>query len=127
MNIKEYFNVENIKGQCQKVVALETAEVLQLFCNQEPEFEQAIKQSGKTFQECLDSIVKGITTGLSDLKAYKRAVQFYFSTADIHFNMTIDLSGNNGYEAPPITVSHTDQAEPKEKKISLSIDDILDF
>jgi len=85
MDMKEYFNVKQIKGQIQKAIADETAKALQLFCDQEPEFRQAIEQSGKTFQQCLDAVAKGVGRSISDLKAYQKAVEFYFTGAKVHF------------------------------------------
>lgn len=94
MDKEKYFDVTNISGQYQKAVAKETAKALKLFCEQEPEFEQAVEQSKKTFQQCLDVVVAGVKTSISDIETYRRAVKFYFSTADIHFRMIIDLCGN---------------------------------
>ena len=79
----------------------------------------AIEQSGHTFQDCLDAIVKGIRQSCSDLDVYSRAVKYYFSTAEVHFNMSIDLCGENGYSDPPITMTKS--------SISVSLDDLLDF
>ena len=42
--------------------------------------------------------------------------------------MTIDLSGDNGYEAPPITVNENKPAPVEEKKpseMTISLDDLL--
>lgn len=122
MNTKDYFFYKDIKGQYQKAIAPETAKALTLFCQQEPEFEQAIEQSGKSFQECLDSVCKGIKHSISDLEAYSKAVKFYFSTAEVHFNMQIDLCGNNGFEAPPITITRNNK-----DSLSVSLDSLLDF
>lgn len=127
MNNTEYFNIKNIKGQYQKVISAETAKALKTFCSQELEFQQAVEQSGKSFQECLDEVVSDFEGSCSDLEAYSRAVKFYFSTASIHFNMIIDLSGDNGYEAPPITVNHTENTPEKPKQVSISLDDLIDF
>lgn len=125
MDRKEYFDTKKIKGNYQKAVASETAKALISFCKQEPELEQAIEQSGKTFQQCLDEIVKGIGKSISDFEVFSRAVKFYFSTAKVHFEMRIDLSGDNGYEAPPITKT---DSEPKEKSgLTVSLDDLLNF
>ena len=124
MDLKEYFSCKNIKGKYQQAIAKETAKALQAFCEQEPEFKQAVEQSGKSFQECLDEVVSDFEGSCSDLEVYSRAVKFYFSTASIHFNMIIDLSGYNGYEAPPITVTHS---ELEQEKLSLSLDSLLDF
>ena len=109
-----------IKGNRQELIAPAVAAALESFCEQEPEFEQAIEQSGKSFQECLDSVTKGCGNCLSDLEAYQKAVQFYFSTATVSFHMTIDLSGGNG--ASPITMTET-----KSDVLSVSLDDLLDF
>ncbi len=123
MNLKEYFNTTIIKGVKQRAVAKGTAKALLQFCEQEQEFEQAIEQSGADFQHCLDKVVKGIGNSISDLEVYSKAVKFYFSTAVVHFNMTIDLSGDNGHVAPPITMT---QNKPK-SSLSVSLDDLLNF
>ena len=115
---QEYFT-EKIKGQKQEVIAPSVAEALKSFCEQEPEFEQAIEQSGKTFQECLDVCVKGVSSSISDIEVYRRAVKFYFSTATVSFHMSIDLSGDNGAEKP-ITMTKSDV-------LDVSLDDLLDF
>lgn len=59
MNIEKYFDRTKIKGKYQQAVAAATAKALTLFCEQETEFEQAIEQSGKSFQGCLDVQFKG--------------------------------------------------------------------
>lgn len=123
MDRKKYFNTKNIKGQKQKVISSYVADALDTFCAQEPELEQAIEQSGKTFQECLDSIIKGSGNSMSDLEAYSKGAKFYFSTASVRFIMRIDLSGDNGHTDPPITMT---QSKPK-SSLSVSLDDLLDF
>lgn len=123
MDREKYFDTSSIKGRYQKAIANETADALILFCKQEPEFEQAVEQSGKSFQECLESLTKGIKDSASDLKIYNKAVKFYFSTATVHFDMTIDLSGGNGHTDPPITMT---QSKPK-SSLSVSLDELLDF
>lgn len=123
MDGKKYFNTKNIKGRKQKAISSYAAKALMQFCEQEPEFEQAIEQSGKTFQECLDSVVDGTENSMSDLEAYSKAVKFYFSTAVVHFNMTIDLSGDNRHIDPPITMT---QSKSK-SSLSVSLDELLDF
>lgn len=124
MNKEKYFDTKSINGQKQRAIASAVATALLEFCKQELEFEQAIGQSGKSFAECLDAIIKGIGNSISDLEIYSKAVKFYFETAEIHFNMSIDLSGGNGYEVPPIVMS-----EPKKTSagLSISLDDLLDF
>lgn len=122
MNTKDYFFKGEIKGKYQKAIAPETAKALTFFCEQEPEFEQAVEESGKTFQDCLDSVCKNIGSSISDLEVYRRAVKFYFSTAEVHFNMTIDLIGDIGHKDPPITMT-----QHKTESLSVSLDELLDF
>ena len=119
MNKETYFKTTDIKGKKQEAIAIDTAIALKSFCEQEPEFEQAIEQSGKTFQECLNDVVKGIGNSISDIEVFRRAVKFYFSTATVNFVMNIDLSGENG-AAPNITMTEN-------KTLSVSLDDLLDF
>ncbi len=121
MELKEYFDIEDIKGRKQRAIASETAKALMLFCEQEQEFEQAIEQSGKSFQECLDAVVKDFGAAVSDIEVYGKAVKFYFSTAAVHFNMAIDLGGDNGHTYPPITMTQN------KSSLSVSLDDLLDF
>lgn len=125
MNREKYFDIKNVKGQAQKIVAEGVANALQYCCDKEPEFEQAIEQSGKSFTDCLNEIVKDVgpsKPGLSDFETYNRAVKFYFSTAKIWYTMNIDLSGDNGATKPPITMT-----ESKKDTLSISLDDLLDF
>lgn len=116
MSITAYFD-EKIVGNIQRVIAGPTAKALQEFARQEPEFEQAIEQSGKTFQACLDAVADSCDKrgGVSDLEVYRKAAQFYFSTADVRFHMEIDLSAGNG--AP----------KPRKETLSVSLDELLDF
>lgn len=96
MDLEEYFDPKVIKGRYQTAIAKATAEALQSFCCQEQEFQQAIEQSGKSFQNCLDWVVKGIKGSISDFDVYSRAVKFYFPCAEIRCRMEIDLVGNAG-------------------------------
>lgn len=120
MDKKEYFYSGKIKGQVQQAIAPATAAALTSFCEQEPEFEQAIEQSGQTFQDCLDNVAKGVGKCISDLDVYRKAAKFYFSTATVNFVMNINLAGGNC--APPITMSKNEN-----KTLSVSLDDLLNF
>ena len=127
---KNYFAFKG-SGKHETAVAVHVASALQEFCNQEPEFEQAIEQSGKTFADCLDSICKGIGSSISDLDLFTRAVKFYFPVAAVRFHMTIDLCGDNGAVDPPITMTKQDKPEQhvsqRETAMQLSLDSLLDF
>ena len=135
---KNYFvyTGDNIKG---RVICEPTAKALKLFCEQEPEFKQAVEQSDKTFNQCIDSIAKEIGQSMSDLKVYEKAAQFYFSEATISMIMKINMSGKveaehekanqaekklyvkpQVLEAPPVKKTES-------KTLTLSLDDLLDF
>ncbi len=112
-----YFG-EKITGTIQQVVAGPTAEALREFGRQEPEFKQAMEQSDKTFQACLDSIAQlcDDKDGVSDLDVFRTAVKFYFPTADIGFRMEINLCAETGAAA-----------KPQKETLSVSLDELLDF
>ena len=62
----------------------------------------------------------GVGNSISDLDAYKKAVQFYFPGAEVRMQLTIDLIGQAAGEDKP----QTDSAEDLSKTISL---DLADF
>ena len=70
-------------------------DALETFIRQDEEFAQAVVQGG-TFETCMESVSKNVGSGISDLDAYKRAVQFYFPGANVEFTMKIRV---NPYES----------------------------
>ena len=60
------------------------------FCTQDEEFARAVRDGG-SFEDCMKAVAKNCGSALSDLEAYRRAVQFYFPGADIRFRMEINL------------------------------------
>ena len=117
MDFQKYFGTAGIKGKVQMAIASDTAKALRSFCGQEPEFAQAIEQSGKTFQQCLDKVAAGAHTSLSDFEAYSKAVEFYFPGAKVIFQMRIDLIGD---------ADKSSEAETA-KNLTVSFDSLLDF
>lgn len=109
MDAEKYFAVQGITGKVQKIIAPKTAEALKLFCSQSREFAQAVEQSDKTFQDCLDSINKSVNKrdAVSDLDVVRMAAEFYFMGAKICYEMHIDLGESDS--------------------ISVSLDSLLDF
>ena len=81
---------ENVSGQKEGAMAPSVREALGDFCRQDAEFAQAVAQGG-SFKECMAVVAKGVGNSISDLEAYRKAVQFYFKGADIRFHMVIDL------------------------------------
>ncbi|MBR5342581.1 MAG: hypothetical protein IK149_01645 [Oscillospiraceae bacterium] len=72
------------------------------FVKQDAEFAQAVVQGG-SFEDCMKAVAKNCGSSISDLDAYRKAVQFYFPGAEIRMTMTIDLIGGAaaGEDAPP--------------------------
>lgn len=71
---------------------------LEEFCRQDGEFAQAVYQGG-SFEACMAAVAKNCGSSISDLEAYRRAVQFYFKGADIRFRMEINLCAEVEKEA----------------------------
>lgn len=66
---------------------------LKEFCEQDEEFAQAVVQGG-SFKDCMSAVSKGVGSAISDLEAFKKAVQFYFAGAEVRFKMEIDVCPN---------------------------------
>ena len=89
----EKLRKEYKEGKYDKYAAAMKKDVLQAmeeFCRQDGEFAQAVYQGG-CFAECMAAVAKNCGSSISDLEAYRRAVQFYFKGADIRFRMEINL------------------------------------
>lgn len=88
---------DNAKKQSQiwkeKLMASAVLAALNEFCRQSEAFAKAVL-SGKTFSECLCFIAKGTGNALSDLDAYKKAVEFYLPGASVTMQLTIELPGD---------------------------------
>ena len=62
----------------------------------------------------MTTVAKGVGGHISDLEAYKKAVQFYFPGAEIRMQMTIDLIGAAAAkEREPYTPKHASTAKPE--------------
>lgn len=81
-------------GQKERAVCAAVQEALSDFCRQEVEFAQAVLDSDDGFDDCLRAVVKDVGSCLSDVEAYRRAVQFYFPGAEVRVTMRVDLVGN---------------------------------
>lgn len=106
----------------QQVMKSAVRDALLNFIEQDNEFAQAVAQGG-TFADCMKAVSKGIGNAISDIDAYKRAVQYYFPGADISFIMTIKVNpheDNNVIEAAPNV-----ETELKSSALSLSLDDLF--
>ena len=84
--------LKELKKGSSKVKAMKQPvhDALAEFCRQDEEFAQAVLQGG-SFTDCMAAVAAGVSGSISDLDAYRRAVQFYFPGADIRFQMQINL------------------------------------
>lgn len=81
-----------VAGQKEKAMAGAVYGAIKDFCLQDEEFAQAVVQGG-SFVECMKKVAAGVGNSISDLDAYKKAVQFYFPGAEVKMQLTIDLVG----------------------------------
>lgn len=83
--------VKEFKGDTKaRGIYKDVAKTITAFCATE-EFAQAVYNSKKTLSDCCKEILSGVSSAISDIEAYKRAVKFYFPGATVHFNMEIHL------------------------------------
>ena len=106
---------KNVRGNKESAMKDAVRATLETFCTQDEEFAQAVVQGGD-FPACMAAVARGVGSSISDLEAYKKAVQFYFPGAEIRMQMTIDLIGAAAVKETPA---------PAEQKKPENI--ILDF
>lgn len=111
---------KTVSGNKEKAMAGAVLATLKDFCRQDAEFAQAVVQGG-SFAECMSAVAKGVGASISDLEAYRKAVQFYFPGAAIRSQMTIDLIGDAAKPEPEAPTF----AEPKGAGLVLSLADFL--
>ncbi len=95
-------------------------EALDGFCRQDGEFAQAVVQGG-TFEDCMKAVAKNCGSSISDLEAFRRAVQFYFPGADVRFQMSVNLCASVGTEEP----TEVPEQPPKAGRKILALEDFL--
>ena len=100
---------KNVRGNKESAMKDAVRATLETFCTQDEEFAQAVVQGGD-FQACMAAVARGVGSSISDLEAYKKAVQFYFPGAEIRMQMTIDLIGAAAVKAEP---APTEQKKPE--------------
>ena len=85
--------VKSVKGQKENAMLQPVREALIRFCKQDEEFAQAVAQGG-SLEDCMRAVANGVGNHISDLVAYRKAVQFYFEGAEVVFQMKIDVCPN---------------------------------
>lgn len=81
-----------VAGNKEKAMAGAVYAAIKDFCLQNEEFSQAVVEGG-SFADCMKKVASGVGNSISDLDAYKKAVQFYFPGAEVRMQLTIDLVG----------------------------------
>lgn len=98
------------------------ADALICFCEQQPEFDQAVAEAKGTFSECMAHVCKGIGGAISDVDAYRKAAEFYFPGSVVEMKMVIRMSEYEVEDSMPAD-------EPEEKKpaeeLSFDLMDLL--
>jgi len=103
---------KNVRGSKETAMKEAVRATLETFCTQDEEFAQAVVQGG-SFPDCMTAVAKGVGGHISDLEAYRKAVQFYFPGAEIRMQMTIDLIGAAAKDPEPYTPKHASTAKPE--------------
>ena len=107
-----------VSGSKERAMAADVLSAIKEFCKQEPEFAQAVVQSG-TFADCMKKVAAGVRDSISDLEAYKKAVQFYFPGAEVHMALTINLIGTE--EPEQLIPADLEPAEEQNKILTLDL------
>lgn len=113
---------KKVSGQKEKVMAPVVLDAIKDFCRQEPEFAQAVAQGG-SFADCMKKIAAGAGNAISDLDAYKKAVEFYFPGAKVQMQLTIDLIGSAAGDEAPAEVPQV--AAMPQKPMVLNLEDFF--
>lgn len=109
-----------------KAVAQAVHDALAVFCCQQPEFAQAVEQSGKTLGQVCENIMKDVGTSISDLEVYRRAVAEYFPGAVVECVMTIRMSEHdNPSRDPEMPKSRTSGDKKADDVLSLDLFDLM--
>ena len=116
--------LKTVNGQKQKVMAPAVHDALLDFCRQDAEFSQAVAQ-GSSFADCMDAVAKGVGQSISDLEAFRKAVQFYFPGADISFQMRIDLCASVSGEPLQECSTEDDSAAKAQQTKIINLEDFF--
>lgn len=115
--------LKNVKSdRYYNVLKNPVAEALISFCEQQPEFDQAVSEAKGSFSDCLAHVCKGIGGAISDIDAYRKAVEFYFPGAVVEMKMVIRMSEFEAEDFPEAEV-----VKPEEKKSAELSFDLMDL
>lgn len=123
MSAKKKLKTEQETGKYDRyAAAMKDAvfEALDGFCRQDEEFAQAVVQGG-TFEDCMKAVARNCGNAISDLEAFRRAVQFYFPGADVRFQMSVNLCASVEDAEEPVPQTPA----PKSGRKIISLADFL--
>ena len=112
-----------VTGQKEKIMAGAVFSAVKDFCLQDEEFAQAVVQGG-SFADCMKKVASGVGQSISDLDAYKKAVQFYFPGAKVSMQLSIDLIGDAAGE-PAVNQEAPKENPEKNSGMILSLADFF--
>ena len=95
-----------VKGQRESIMADPVLDMIHEFCIQSEDFARAVAEGGP-FAACMTAVAKGVGNSISDIDAYKKAVQFYFPGAEIQVQIQI-ITEKKQEDAKPIMLSLED-------------------
>lgn len=112
------------KGLSRQAAALmkPICEMLISFCLQDTRFADAVFEKKETLSDCVKAVAHGVTYMISDVDAYKKAVQFYFPAADVDFKCVIVLPAE---KSGVVTRGIGLAADEESEEITLSLFDIF--
>ena len=90
------------------------------FCRQDQRFADAVFEKKETLSDCVKAVAQGVAYMISDVDAYKKAVQFYFPAADVDFKCVVVLPAEkSGIVTRGIGRAADAVDEPEEITVSL--------
>ena len=111
-------------NQYEEAMKDEVRNALISFCRQNEEFAQAVEQ-GNGFAGCMKAVASGCGCSLSDMKAFARAVGYYFRGATVRGQFEVVLEPNDA--AAELPAENDREAElPKTERKGILLD-LADF
>ena len=112
---------KKVTGSKERAMSTAVFTAIKDFCLQESEFAQAVVQGG-SFADCMKKVASGVGSSISDLEAYKKAVQFYFPGAEVKMQLTIDLIGKAAGDSPQQAAPKLPDAPAPAQVLNLDLD-----
>ena len=114
--------IKTVTGHKEKAVAKPVVEALADFCRQSDEFAEAVTETGKCLRECLEEVMRGVGSSISDIEVYRRAVAFWMPGYTVQMQMLLIREGENT-ENPGRSAEPASTAKPK--RIVMTLEDLL--